>query len=426
MAGFTGPKTLKENGNSTVVLPTESGIKGLIAGGVSVAGGYQVGDILECLSLADAEAAGLTASYDTTNGILVHYHIDEYFRNHATGKLYVLLVAQGMSMTNMVDVNTANAALSLIRDESVNREITTLGVVLNPDMTTYVATTSNGIDEDVLTAIPKAQELVDTLQGQFIYLEQVYLEGRQLDTTIANVPDFRTLGGRNVSVIGGQDPAIASLDPAYAHHAAVGSALGMKSIRQIQENLGSVDINQKPDALLANESYPLTSAARGRWLSANLSSGTAFNDLNPNEEAALDDKGLIYVGRYEGYPGYYFNDAHNCISLSDDYPMNEHNSVWATAAKGVRRALLPKTKSNVQRDPSTGFLRPEVIAYWQQVAFKPIQDMINRGEISGGDVYIEPNQSVDVGSELKIRVRIVTVGVARSITNYIGIVPQIS
>jgi len=426
MAAFTGPTIVKKAGGLGRRNPSTDGIFGLILAGVAT-GSLAVGDILKCIQLKDAEDAGLTASYDANYGILVHHHISEYFKYHPDGTLYVMLVPQGTSMTQMVDKN--NQYLSkLLLDSSTNREIKYAGVVLNPDLggySPYTPTYTDGLDSDLITAIPKAQELVDDLiANEQYYLDGVMLEGR-MDTdpavTISSLRDLRAFAAENVSVVIAQDPVIAALDNDYAQYAAVGAALGMLSIRKVSEDIGSVNIAHKPSGKESDANYPLTDTANSRWLTAAISKGTAYTALTPAERTALDTKGYVFAGFYNNYPNIYFNDSPTCVQAASDFGWIENNRTWAKAARLLRQALVPRIKSEVFVDPDTGYISPPTIAEWEAIGQQAVGQMAADQEISGQPtVFIDPNQNVLSGSPVVVKVTIVPVGIARAITVEVG------
>lgn len=429
MTAFKGPQFIKKNGGLGRTEPPADGTCGLIAGGVAVSGNAQLDTVYKLIQLSDAEDLGIDAAYDAANDILVHYHISEFFKYSPDGTLYIMLVTQedgtnGVSMTEMCD--TANQYVrKLVTDPTSNREIKMVGVVLNPDLSTYNATTTNGIDTDVEGAIPKAQALVEALETENIRIDAVLIEGREVTGTISSLVDMRALSARNVSVVISQDPVVAALDAAYANHASVGTALGMLSIRKVSENLGSVDIINKPIAKRADENYTLTDAATGKWETAAISSGALFTSLTQAEITALDTKGYIFVGMFEDYAGYYFNDSHTCIVASDDYYAIEQNRVWNKGVRALRTALIPKMKRTVLIDSKTGYLDVTAVSDLENIGKKALTNaLMVTEEASGIDVYINPAQDISQ-NPLTAKVKIVSLGVLREMDYEVGFTKSI-
>ena len=106
----------------------------------------------------------------------------------------------------------------------------------------------------VASAVEKVQgDLVNLLQSESRYIDFVLLEGKgQLQDkkvkafSPTTMTDLRTKKAPQVSVVIAQDPHIVTQHPANLNYAAVGSALGMLSVRKVNENLGSVNILASP------------------------------------------------------------------------------------------------------------------------------------------------------------------------------------
>ncbi|MCT4580837.1 MAG: DUF2586 family protein [Flavobacteriales bacterium] len=419
MSAFQGPKNKKKNGGLSRRNASTDGVMGILFGGIATSK-IALGQVKKLIQPSDAEDLDLNAAYDANNGVLVYHHIKEFFRLSPNGTLYIMLVTQGTSLTNMCDVNNDNLK-KLILDPLVNREAKSFGVVLNPDTTTYTPTITNGIDADATAAVVKAQELVDALKEDAIYVDSVLIEGRDAGGTISTMEDMRTKSSENISVIIASDPSIRALDNAYAKYAAVGAGLGMLSVRKVHENLGSVNIIEKPDTKKGDESYPLTDTTAGVWLTASLSNGTLISAINRTEQKVLEDKGYIFAGFYEAYAGIYFNDSPTAVELADDYAYIEMNRVWNKAARYVRRALTPKMKSTINVDSTTGFIAPSTIADWENAALKHTGQMLKDDEISGLSISIDPKQNVLSGNPIIIKISITPKGIAREIVNELGI-----
>lgn len=324
-------------------------------------------------SLLAAEAVGINASYDANQNILVHHHIKEFFGFAPNGTLKLVL-------TDSVKASTYFATATAKATFRENTDVKRIGFVFNTEPTNLVLN-----DE-----INACQVFINDLFADKIYLNGIYLEGRNISKTAVT---RRSLSCGKVSVVIAQDPAVASLNNAYAKYAAVGAVLGMRAARKVNENLGSIDIIVKPNAKKGNITYPLTDPLKGSWLSAALSDGTLVSSLTQVEQKQLTNFGYIYAGSFQGFAGVYFNGEPTCISLSSDYSTGENNGVWDKAALGIRNALLPKVRGWFQRNPETGALRNTAITDLENTGKKPLQAMLVNSEISGYDLLIPENQN---------------------------------
>jgi hypothetical protein len=335
----------------------------------------------------NAESVGITPSYDDTNSILAHHHIDEFFRVSPNGNLFVVLDDDTLTTAEIKAIIKANPTIKNV------------GVVRNAalapvDMAVYVA---------------GYQTMVSELRAENRNISTVLVEGGIFDNTwlISAYPDARGYNAGNVAIVIGQDPIIRALKANYETYAAVGTALGAISVRGVHENIGSVDIEQKPSAYKGNANYQLTDVARQRWMGALLQDGKVFSALSQTEIAALNEKGYIYVGNYNGYDGFYFSDSHTCIASSSDYSRIENNRVWDKGADLARKALLPRVKANLLKDPVTGFIREIEAKELEVLAENAIDQMTAAGEISGRSVYIDPKQDISNDTPLNIKGQLV-------------------
>jgi hypothetical protein len=421
MGGFDGPVILKTRGGlgrSSALNPDKT--IGLVCGGVATAQYTTLGTIVKLIQLSDAEDLGFTASYDTTNKVLIYNTLKRIFHYDPDAVVYLMVVAQTVTMAQMCDKANSHAH-KLMLDEFTERSIKWLGIIRNP-ATGYTPTYTTGLDNDVIAAIPKAQELVDELKGRAIFLRGVFIEGR-MDPTFnaATLLNLRGQASDTVSVVIAQDPATASLDALFARTANVGDALGMRTVRKVSECLGSVNIANKPEAKKGNETYPLTDRAAGYWLSAQLSSGKKFSELTSTELTQLENKGYIIAGKYDGLDGIYFNDSHTCITDSDDYAYQEDNAVWSKAAELTRAALLPVMKGEVEIDPTTGFLPASQIKSYQARARKKVGEMTKSAEISGEPIItIQPDQDVVGTGKVQMSLAYVRRGILRRLEGSVG------
>lgn len=363
--------------------PSTDGVCLLIVGGAVAATGLALKTAKEFISLEEAVAVGIDPSFDDTNDILAHHHIDEFFRVNPNGNLFVVLDD---------DTLTAQEIKTILKE---NKEIKAFGVVRNAAVA----------PADMDAFVSNYQTIVNDLRAESRNISAVLVEGGVFDaeTLISAYPDARAYEAENVSIIIAQDPIIRAVKTAHETYAAIGTALGAISVRGVNENIGSLDIENKPSDFKGDSVYPLTNADRQRWLSAKLQDGRDFSSLTIAEINALANKGYILVGFYNGFAGYYFTDSHTCTESASDYSRIENNRVWDKAASLGRKALLPRVKGNVLKDPTTGFMRDIEAAELESLAENAIKTMEASGEISGVSIYIDAKQSISDDSPLKVK-----------------------
>jgi hypothetical protein len=338
--------------------------------------------VFELTGIEQVEELGFTAAYDANNQILLHYHVSEFFRLAPNGTLKLVVTTSATAKTFFESA----IAKALFR---ANTDVKRIGFVYNTD--------------DVLTLnqeIGACQIFIDELFLDKIYLNGIYLEVRN---SSKDAVTRRTLLAGKVSLVIVQDPAIASLDAAYSKYAAVGSVLGMRAVRKVNENLGSVNVIVKPNLRKGDLTYPLTDTSRGLFLSSALSDGTLVSSLTDAEKRTLTANGYIYAGSFQGFAGIYLNGEPTCIAISSDYATGENNGVWDKAALSIRNALLPKVRGWFQRNPLTGNLRDTSITDLENTAKKPLQAMQIAQEISGYELTIPAGQNPNDQTPLLVK-----------------------
>lgn len=349
----------------------------------------------ELLQIKDAERLGITSERDESEGRLDFYHLSEIFRLSPQTRVWLIAVPTNVKASDLKNLPDFVAALRSI--EGVN--------------TIAVAGVAAGVD--IATEVAGLQILVDNFAKDFIFIDAVLLEGtgNYLTATVSTYTNLRELASPNVSVIVGRDAAVAARSDAYSGHAAVGSALGMLLVRSVHENLGSVDIEEKPSSRKGEPDYTLTDVKTGAWLSASLSNGTNFNALSIADQKKSDELGYVYVGSFAGYGGFFFSNSHTCEEQGSDYCFIERNAVWNKAARIIRRTLIPRIRSKVEADPTTGFIKQTTITDWDGRVRKALEAMKAAGDVADFDIFISPKQSAVSTKPFSIKVKLIADGI---------------
>ena len=379
------------------------------------------------LQMSDAEALGITPERDETEGRLDHYQLSEVFRLSPETIIYLIAVGENIKVSDLKNSQDFITALRSI--ENVNL-IAIAGmeeeVAVNGE--TPIDPFNNETSISALQqAVTASQILVDNLAKDHIYIDAVLLEGKgsYLAATINTMENLREMASPNVSVIIGQDKGIALKNPANSNHAAVGSALGMLMVRAVHENLGSVDIENKPTARRAETGYTLSDVRLQRFISVSLSNGKNFNELSVADQKYLDELGYIYVGAFAGYAGFYFSNSHTCEPQDSDYSFIERNCIWNKAARIVRNTLIPRIRSKVEANPTTGYIKGTTIDDWSARVRNALEAMLIAGNCADFGIYIDPNQAAVSTKPFKIILNIVADGVVHEFEIDLGFTNRI-
>jgi hypothetical protein len=398
----------KSNGNLGRRQPSDDMKSGMIMQGVAVTGGAQLStsvasNIYELNSVADAEDIGLDAAYDTTNVILVHHHISEYFRMNPSGTIFLMLVADTVTLTQMLD-NTLNYAKKLLTLSE--GKIKMLSASLNP-ASGYTPTLTTGLDADVITAIAKAQALAAAEYTAHRPVN-IIIEGRNFNGTATAAVNLRAQAARDVSVVIAADPVISASNARHNTYAAIGTILGTFSLAKVHENIGWP------------EKFNLQDKATPAFLSAGVSSNKLTRTYSDADIDILNTKGYIFCQSIPDLVGVYFNDSHTCTLITDDYAYMENNRTINKATRLARALIVPKLNSPLKVDPTAGTLSPDTSKAFEALGNKSLDGMLQDGEISGRTVYVDPEQDVLATSNLEMEMEVTPMGVGRTINVKLG------
>ena len=395
-------------------------VSGLIANAVAIAGQFDLDTLYKINSVKDAEdTLGIDAAYDTTNKVVLWHHIKEFYEEVGLDSgvpLYIWGTSQATTMEQMVDVAGAIGKNFINGTEG---EAFQIAIARNPDGA-YVPAVVDGLLDEVLAALPKAQALVDWAFGK-MYPTRIILEGRNFTPPVSGVQDLRAIAGveaPNVSIVVAQDYDYAEKDALFNNYAAVGTFLGSLAAADVHVNVGWVD------------EFNLTDVAASRWENAALSNHVSVESYQDDWEL-LDDKGYIFTQTYPRVSGYRWNGDHTCTPIQVDVEgnMNEAYQRFGRTMDAVALsafgALAGRVKSPQPVDPASGKLPTVVIADFKAVSEKRIDQDLS-ANLSGREVIVDKDSNLLPPDEtLNMAVKAVPYGSADTIKVKIGLVKQL-
>jgi hypothetical protein len=345
----------------------------------------------EIADLAVAETLGITSDDASVNIKIMHYHIKELFRINPDAILFVGIFAVPVGAHTFSEVTT-------LRNFTAGK-MRQLGVWTSKAYAVGDPGVLQGMYNDSFT--------------EFAPVEILY--SPNLDGVIdANVPDLVALADPNVHVLIAQDGGNLGKDLYVAADVfsvgVIGAALGATSLAKVHENIGWVEKFN-----MAEEGGELDVPA--------LSNGSLVSALANNltkSGGTLDTKRLIFIKKYPGITGSYFNDSHGACPPSSDFAYMEDNRAIDKAIRGIYANLLPKVNGPVLLDKTTGKLSQEYVTFLQLEAGKALEQMEKDGELSGFAVTIDPDQDVNATNKIVVNISNVKVGVSRNFDINIG------
>jgi len=413
--GFEGANINKLNGGLSLSSVSSDRVIVLICGMTSTAQ-VLAKTVYPLLDITSAETLGITAASDALNGELVHYHLSEMFR-----------LCPGFTF-NLLPVAKTTTVTALVLDAAI---IAAIRGITNVNVIGIAGIASSALDV-INTDVLALQGMVNSFADEHLLIDGVILEGvaktsgANYFSTGVDLFDLRTLVGSNISVVISQDPAQTALNAAYAKRASVGTVLGMAAVRKVHEDLGSVALEVYPDNYKGQESYSLTDKITSRWLSASLSDGTPFQNLTSVQQDSLSLKGYIYVGSFNDYPGFYLSGCPTAVALTSDYSYFNLNCIWNKAARIIRNTLIPRVRSKVPKDKTTGYIKSTWISDAQRAVLNKLQPMITANNIDDSAVSINPAQSVNETTPMAVQAMVQVGDIVHEFDVDLGLTSKIS
>lgn len=321
-----------------------------------------------------------------------HYHIAEYFRMQPKGSLYVGFYAVPGTYT-FTEIQTMQLfAGGKIRQIGVYKDGAAFA---SGDLTTI-------------------QGVVNTLAGLHMPISSV-LYGADISAVsdLTTLADLGTLSAPNTSAVIGQDGAGlgAFLYKTYGKSiTTLGATLGAVSFVSVSE-----DIAWPNKVNVSNGSECDTIA---------FANGTLVSALSQSTLNTLDDRRYIFLIKYVGVSGSFFNDSHTAVAVTSDYAYIENNRTIDKAIRGVYASLIMDINRPLLLN-ANGTLQDTTIAYLEGLANTNLDAMVRAEELSAKGVTIDPTQNVLSTGNITVAVKLVPVGVARQITVKIGFATSI-
>ena len=376
------------NGQLGTVGESPDGLFGLVCGAAAVTKKLELGKAYTLHTFDELATLGVTSE----NNPRLYKHVQDFYTEAEEGtKLIIFPVDKAKTFTELCDKNTGVIKELITAENGALRGIFVAGDGREATVTT------NGLDNDLFTALPKAQQLAEWATVSLYAPLFIILEGRGYKGGV--VKDLHKETYNRVGVLIG-DTVKAS------EGAAVGLMAGRLATLPVQRNIARV----KNGAL-----KPITMFLGEKPVEENAS---AVSDLY--------DAGYITPRKYVGKAGYFFTDDRLACEQTDDYA---HITARRTIDKAYRiayTALLDLMMDELAVNDD-GTLRHGIIMAWQQM----VENAVNRamtaaGELSadengaGCKAYIDPKQDVLSTSKIELVLKVRPFGYARYVDVKLG------
>lgn len=372
---------VKGQGGLSRQLPGQDHISSLIFYATIAVTGFATQKIQEVNQLLDAEALGITnAPADDKLIRIMHYHISEFYRINPGAKLFIAIYDEPVGALTFAEIPTVqNFAEGKIRNMGI--------------------WSHKPFDVAALTLI---QGFLDTLDTQNKPISDVLFAADFKATTTALLVTLRTgIVAPKVSGVLGQDGAgvgAALYTEAGYSITAIGAILGAVSKAKVNECIGWV------------EKFPMNAVELDVPAFAN---GDLVKNLTQTTIDGVNDKGYLFLEKYDSDGQVYINDSHTAVVITSDYAYIESNRTMDKAIRNVRTALLPQMNGPVLVDPQTGKLAPEYVTHIENLGDSALEQMQRDGELSGFKTFVDPDQNVLSTSIVQVAIVNVPIGVSR-------------
>lgn len=378
------------NGQLGTVPESQDGLLALVViGATAVSTTFSLGKPYQIYRPKGLEDLGVTAE---NNARLVDLVSQFYSEAQEGTPLYVVGYASTETMTGLCDKDTGSLRGLM---QGLKGDLRGLVLASEKDGDPEV---SEGIDPDVLSALPKAQALAEYAADNMFAPVFIALEGRAYSGTPADLKDLSELTYNRCCVVIGDTGQ-------GSGNAAMGIFAGRVAAAAVQRNIGRV--------------------ADGPLYPTLMYIGEKTVDESEDDIATIYDKGYITPRTYVGRTGYYFSDDRMACDPTDDYA---HLTARRTIDKAARIAydtLLDYLLGEIEINED-GTMQQSVIKSWQSEVENAIDtQMTARGELSATDgsgcsCFIDPSQNVLSTSTVNMTLGVRPYGYARTINVNLG------
>lgn len=343
----------------------------------------------EIFSIDEAEDLGITlaaAVSASTNIDVIHYHIDEFFRANPTGDLWVMITTGTSASSSFSEIVTLqNAAGGKLRQVGIYEQVN------------FSAATLSTIQTQIDSCVSDNKPLEALYQANFSGV-----------STSAFV-DLSTSTAKNVTALLGQDGA--------AVGAGLYNVIG-KSIGTVGLTLGAISRAAVNQSIAWVQNFQMSTTELDTLAFAN---GALLSTLTDSAISAVDAKRYVFLRKFVGIGGSYFNNDYTSIINTNTYSTIHLNRTIHKASRNVRTALLPSISAPIYFN-TDGSIALYSILFFKAEAESALAAMVSAGEISQYKVIINAKQNVLSTRNLVITIQLIPVGVADTITVNIGFV----
>lgn len=381
------------NGQLGIVGESADGLMALICGASAVASTMELNKAYTITSMDDLAALGVTRD----NNDVLYKHVSEFYDEAGVGtKLVLYPVSTSTSATSLCDYTNVEAGYARDLITKQNGNLRGIGIAnINAGV---AGESTEGLDPDVFTALPKAQQLAEWATTELYAPLFFVLEGRNYDSS-KELKDLTQEKYDRVGVTIGDTVA-------SSKGASIGTLLGRVASIPVQRNIGRV----KNGALAPLKMY------------------VGANKIDESESTirSIFEKGYIVARKYVGRTGYFYADDNLACDPTGDYSHLAPRRVIDKAYRIAYNLLLDMLLDELEINED-GTLQVGIVKSWQQTVENSInKQMTANGELcasadgEGCKCYIDETQNVLSTSKVIVTLKVRPYGYARYVDVNLG------
>jgi len=353
-------------------------------------------NIVKFTNLSAIEATGITK--DSTNFKEEHYQLSEFFRAGG-GEIYIGIFEIPTGTYDYTELDELNLFS--------NGEIRLYGVY---NTQSELSTSDLGLINSLVESYKVNKK------------PSIAIVAQNIGTlTLNTLPDLRNLSTslESVSVVIGQETDNVKYTlPTTKSTPNLGIVLGTLAIASVEENILNVGkYNYTDGTNMVNPGLVINDGTTDNVL-------TLISSINDADLNAINDKGYIFWRFFPNYAGTYLSNDNNCAKITDTFNSVHINRVQGKVIRITDGALTPLVGSTLLFNPD-GTLRTASRKNFEDAVGEVMLTMLNDGEISAYEVYVDPTQESLASKQVIVQISIVATESADNIAINIAFVTSI-
>lgn len=416
---------MKHQINTTVInkslgVPVSSdGVMMLVCKAVAVTSTFALDTAYLCTKVDDLATLGITAAYDTTNGVAVYKQASEFYAQAGDGaKLWLVGVAKATAYATYVAGSTFKGLIRGTATADPLNRVKMLGMCYDVPSATQ---SSADFPTDVTDTITALQATQVTLFNEGFPFSAI-IDGYNMSSTVtpSTIGTMATKGKYSISLcitstkgdgvsqvgyalgrfarisighgFGAVNDGSTVATSAYLTNGITIAATGTLTVGQVYTVAGG-SITYNSVVYTVGQSFTCVLGFTTFTTSAGgyvINNSTPITSLTPSDIDSLGEKQFMFLRTWSEHSGYYWNDGATCEDSTLPLSTQEFNRVANYFASASRSYVIDTMGSSVPIDKVTGLVSDSYTIMLQgdfdRQYIAPLREGTGTGDISDGKV----------------------------------------